>query len=79
MGLIMEKTRVALTSSICRDARALLDITQDELAKAAEISVSTIRRCERSEIISDYATKQIIAALEIRGAIFIGGSLQEKV
>jgi DNA-binding transcriptional regulator YiaG len=67
-GQTMNQTRIALTSSMCRDARALLDITQEELAKAAAISVSTVRRCERGEAISEYAAKQIIAALEARGA-----------
>ena len=46
---------------------------------AAHISVSTLRRCERGEPVSDYARKQIIAALEAQGATFIGGKAVEQL
>ena len=68
-----------LSASACRDARTLLDLTQGELASAAEISVSTVLRCERGERVSDYASKQILAALEARGATFISARAFEQV
>lgn len=73
----MATIKLALSASVCRDARCFLGLTQEELAAAAEISVSTVRRCERGEKISDYASKQILAALEAQGATFIGGTLKE--
>ena len=69
----------ALSASACRAARNLLDLTQEELASAANISVSTLRRCERGEPVSDYARKQIVAALEAQGATFIGGKAVEQL
>ena len=69
----------ALSASACRDDRTLLDLTQEELASAASISVSTLRRCERGEPVSDYARKQILAVLEARGATFIGAKALQQV
>lgn len=69
----MTTTAVALSPAACRDARAFLDLTLEELATAAAISVSTLPRLERGETVSDYARKQIMAALEAKGASFIGG------
>lgn len=68
----------ALSASACRDARTLLDLTQEELASAASISVSTLRRFERGEPVSDYARKQIVAALEARGVTLIGTRVLEQ-
>lgn len=73
----MATLQISLSASVCRDARNFLDLTQEELAAAAEVSVSTVRRCERGDQISAYAGKQILAALEAKGAIFVGGRLKE--
>lgn len=72
----MATIELALSASVCRDARGLLQLTQEDLAQAAGISVSTVRRCERGETISDYAGKRIVAALEERGATLVGVSLK---
>lgn len=68
----MTKAAVVLLPQVCRDARDLIPLTQEELASAAEISASTLRRLERGEAISDYAARRIVAALEAEGAIVLG-------
>ena len=73
----MATLQPALSPSMCRDGRRFLGLTQEELASAAEISVSTLRRCERGETINEYAAKQILVALESHDATFIGGKLKE--
>jgi DNA-binding transcriptional regulator YiaG len=73
----MTKIALALSPKAYRDARTFLGLSQDELASAAEISVSTLRRCERGDNVSDYARKQITAALEAQGAVFVGGRLAD--
>lgn len=69
----MNQPMPALSPAICRDARDLLRISQKELATLAQISVSTVRRFERGEKVSDYPVRQIQEALESTGIIFVGG------
>jgi len=66
----------APSSQSCRDARNLLRLTQEELAASADISVSTLRRFERDENVSDYAYKRIVDALANQDITFITGSPQ---
>ena len=73
----MNIAQIALSASVCRDARTFLSLTQEELASVAEISVSTVRRYERGDQVSDYASKRIIAALKAHGATFIGLKLKD--
>ncbi len=61
-----------LSAQSCRDARAVLKVTQEELAAIAEVSVSTVRRMERGDKVSDYAAGKLTKALEKEGALFVG-------
>lgn len=63
----------ALSPAICRDARDLPCISQEELAKFAQISVSTVRRFEHGDKVGDYPRRQIQEALESTGIVFVGG------
>jgi transcriptional regulator with XRE-family HTH domain len=56
-----------------RGARALLNVTQPELAKAADLGLSTVVDFERGRRrVSDEAISAIRAALESMGVEFIG-------
>jgi DNA-binding transcriptional regulator YiaG len=60
-----------MTPAQCRAARAFLQISQDELAKAASVSVSTVRDFEvgkRTPIAATLTAMQ--TTLEARGARF---------
>ncbi|HEY8162124.1 MAG TPA: helix-turn-helix transcriptional regulator [Methylocystis sp.] len=64
-----------MTPAQCRAARAYLQISQDELAKAASVSVSTVRDFEvgkRTPIAATLTAMQ--ATLEVRGARFVDES-----
>lgn len=56
---------------MCRDARALLRLSQEELAELARISVSTVRRIERGDKVGDYPQQRILDALYGAGAVFV--------
>ena len=63
----------SLSPASCRAARGLLKMTQEELAKAAQINVSTVRRYEAGDrLLSSYAARQIGLALKASGIVFIG-------
>lgn len=63
-----------MTPGQCRAARAFLDISQPELATAANVGVSTVRDFEagrRTPMANNL--KAIQAELESRGIIFVNG------
>lgn len=68
-----------LAPAQCRAARALLDMTQPELAKKAGLGLSTIVDFEKTRRqISEEAKRAIRTALEKAGILFIatnGGGL----
>lgn len=65
----------AITPGQCRAARALLDITQPQLADLAGLGLSTIVDFEKSRRdISRDAAEAIQGALETAGVTFIGRS-----
>jgi transcriptional regulator with XRE-family HTH domain len=56
----------------CRAARALLNWTQPQLAKAAGLGLSTVVDFEKERrSVSDEAVRAIRVALETAGALFI--------
>ena len=64
--------RYSITSGQCRAARALLDITQPELAEAAGLGLSTIVDFEKSRRdVSRAAVHAMQKALEKAGIQFI--------
>ena len=61
-----------MTPSQCRAARALVDMTQPNLAKAAEVGLSTVVDFERSRRqVSLDAVAAIEKALSVAGVIFV--------
>jgi transcriptional regulator with XRE-family HTH domain len=61
-----------LTASQCRAARALLDLTQPALAKAAGVGLSTVVDFERTRrLVSEDAEAALREALEGLGVVFI--------
>ena len=65
--------RHSITPRQCRAARALLDITQPELAEAAGLGLSTIVDFEKSRRdVSRAAVVALQRALEKAGVRFIG-------
>lgn len=64
----------AITPAQIRAARAILRITAQELADAAEVGVATIRRAEddkAGQVTSKVVTAAIQRALEAEGIAFI--------
>jgi transcriptional regulator with XRE-family HTH domain len=65
------KIVVPMTPAQCRAARALLDITQSQLADAAGLGLSTVVDFEKERRqVSDDAVKAIRNALERAGIAF---------
>jgi DNA-binding transcriptional regulator YiaG len=61
-----------MTPAQCRAARGLLDWNQDELARAAGVSVVTVRNFERGKSIPQRASLEVMRrAIEERGVIFV--------
>jgi DNA-binding transcriptional regulator YiaG len=61
-----------MTPQQCRAARALLDLTQPNLADAAELGLSTVVDFEKSRRnVSSEAKKSMQTALEKAGVVFI--------
>jgi transcriptional regulator with XRE-family HTH domain len=65
---------LGMTPAQCRAARALLDMTQPDLAQAAGVGLSTIVDFERSRrVVLDETLDAIRAALEAAGVEFTNG------
>jgi DNA-binding transcriptional regulator YiaG len=63
-----------MTPGQCRAARALLDITQSQLARAAGLGLSTVVDFEKERrVVSKEATKAIQIALQRAGIEFTDG------
>lgn len=61
-----------MTPAQCRAARALLDITQPQLATAAGVGLSTVVDFEKQRRqVADDSVRSIRAALETAGVIFV--------
>ena len=61
-----------MSPSQCRGARALLDLTQPQLAKAAQVGLSTVVDFERERrSVSEDAVEKIQQALVAAGIDFI--------
>lgn len=77
--LMSTKNIDTITAEQCRGARALLDVTQPELALAAALGLSTVVDFEKSRrAVSKGAIQAIRVALERAGVEFIeenGGGL----
>jgi len=64
-----------MTPAQCRAARALLGITQSELARAAKLGLSTVVDFEKERrLVSDESIKAIKAALQRAGIEFTDGN-----
>jgi transcriptional regulator with XRE-family HTH domain len=64
-----------MTPAQCRAARALLDITQSQLARAAKLGLSTVVDFEKERrSVSDAAVSALQTALERAGVEFTDGN-----
>lgn len=73
----MSDAAALLSPASCRAARALLRLSEVELAQRAQISTVTLRRFQLEQgRPSDYAAKKILAALEREGIVFVGPTHQ---
>jgi len=64
-----------MTPAQCRAARALLGITQSQLARAAKLGLSTVVDFEKERrLVSDEAINAIQDALQRSGIEFIDGN-----
>ena len=67
----MSTIKVQADRHTLRGARARLDMTQDELARAAGISRLALVQCERGTVAPHRSTLDAIqTALEARGSVF---------
>jgi DNA-binding transcriptional regulator YiaG len=65
---------MTMTPAQCRAARGFLDISQEELAKASNVGLSTVRDFEKGRRVpigNNLAAMR--AALETRGITFVNG------
>jgi transcriptional regulator with XRE-family HTH domain len=63
-----------MTPPQCRAARGLLNWNQDDLARAARVSVVTVRNFENDKSVPQRATLDVIQrALEVAGVEFTNG------
>jgi transcriptional regulator with XRE-family HTH domain len=63
-----------MNSNQCKAARALLGLTQDQLAGRAKVGLSTVIDYERGRrTVSDEKIQDIQIALELAGIIFLDG------
>lgn len=70
----MSEDRAEITPAQCRAGRALVNLTQRQLADAAGLSVSTLADFERSlRPVSAHLTTAIRRALERAGVEFTNG------
>jgi transcriptional regulator with XRE-family HTH domain len=68
-----------MTPAQCRAARALLGITQSQLARAAKLGLSTIVDFEKERrAVSDESIKAVKAALQRAGIEFTQGNGDEE-
>ena len=64
-----------MTPGQCRAARALLGITQSQLARAAKLGLSTVVDFEKERrLVSDEAVKAMQTALQRAGIEFMDGN-----
>ena len=71
-GVSTKNVGAAMTPAQCRAARAILDMTQSELANASALGLSTIVDFERERRqVSEQAIRAIRSALERAGVEFI--------
>ncbi|MFG1189244.1 helix-turn-helix domain-containing protein [Xanthobacter flavus] len=66
-----------MTPEQCRAARAWIDWSQDDLARAASVSLSTVRDFEKGRrvpIANNLTAMRV--ALEARGARFVGDGVE---
>jgi DNA-binding transcriptional regulator YiaG len=70
--MISSRENLEMTPAQCRAARALVDLTQPQLAKAADLGLSTVYDFEKDRrAVSSEAVAAIRAALESAGVEFI--------
>ncbi|QKC86542.1 LacI family DNA-binding transcriptional regulator [Mesorhizobium sp. NZP2077] len=67
-----------MTAAQMRAARALIALSQSELARRAGVSIPTVKRCEsdseRAAVVSDETQDKIRAVLEAEGVEFTNGN-----
>lgn len=70
----MDSFAFQLSGHACVAARGLLNISQQELASLAGISLSSLRRLEQGEKVSPYVNDRVLHALQKQGIRFVSGS-----